>query len=549
MKITDFFSLLGGLALFLYGMQMMSNGLEAAAGNKMKQILEKLTANRFLGVLVGAGITAVIQSSSATTVMVVGFVNSGMMTLKQAVWIIMGANIGTTITGQLIALDVGQLAPLFAFCGVALIVFVKKQKVHHYGLIVAGLGILFIGMEMMSGAMMPLRESEAFVSLMTKFSNPVLGILAGAVFTAVIQSSSASVGILQTLAGSGLIGLSNAVYVLFGQNIGTCITAILAAIGTSRNAKRTTVIHLMFNLIGTTIFTIVCITTPLTSLVESLTPDNVASQIANMHTLFNIVTTLLLLPFGNYLAKAAVRILPEKQDEQADVMHMEFIRPMETKRDTQIGLSAIAVTGIKKELHRMIDMAKENVEASFQAVKAGTTENLETVQEREEYIDYLNKEISKYISKVLVNESNPRDSQYISALFKVCGNVERIGDHAMNICGYTKLIEKQGISFSQEVRVEIDAMKEVCIKALEFLNEIHHNQQGDNQDVKAIEKLEQQIDDMTDDYRQKQLVRMQKGTCSEEGCIIYSEMLTDFERIGDHILNIGQEMGLGKVGA
>ena len=549
MKITDFFSLLGGLALFLYGMQMMSNGLEAAAGNKMKQILEKLTANRFLGVLVGAGITAVIQSSSATTVMVVGFVNSGMMTLKQAVWIIMGANIGTTITGQLIALDVGQLAPLFAFCGVALIVFVKKQKVHHYGLIVAGLGILFIGMEMMSGAMMPLRESEAFVSLMTKFSNPVLGILAGAVFTAVIQSSSASVGILQALAGSGLIGLSNAVYVLFGQNIGTCITAILAAIGTSRNAKRITVIHLMFNLIGTTIFTIVCITTPLTSLVESLTPDNVASQIANMHTLFNIVTTLLLLPFGNYLAKAAVRILPEKQDEQADVMHMEFIRPMETKRDTQIGLSAIAVTGIKKELHRMIDMAKENVEASFQAVKAGTTENLETVQEREEYIDYLNKEISKYISKVLVNESNPRDSQYISALFKVCGNVERIGDHAMNICGYTKLIEKQGISFSQEVRVEIDAMKEVCIKALEFLNEIHHNQQGDNQDVIAIEKLEQQIDDMTDDYRQKQLVRMQKGTCSEEGCIIYSEMLTDFERIGDHILNIGQEMGLGKVGA
>lgn len=549
MKITDFFSLLGGLALFLYGMQMMSNGLEAAAGNKMKQILEKLTANRFLGVLVGAGITAVIQSSSATTVMVVGFVNSGMMTLKQAVWIIMGANIGTTITGQLIALDVGELAPLFAFAGVALIVFVKKQKVHHYGLIVAGLGILFIGMEMMSGAMMPLRESEAFVSLMTKFSNPVLGILAGAVFTAVIQSSSASVGILQALAGSGLIGLSNAVYVLFGQNIGTCITAILAAIGTSRNAKRTTVIHLMFNLIGTAIFTVVCIATPLTALVESFTPGNVSSQIANMHTLFNIVTTLLLLPFGNYLAKAAVRILPEKQDEQADVMHMEFIRPMETKRDTQIGLSAIAVTSIKKELHRMIDMAKENVEASFTAVKAGTTADLETVQEREEYIDYLNKEISKYISKVLVNESNPRDSQYISALFKVCGNVERIGDHAMNICGYTRMIEKQGSTFSKEVRIEIDEMKEVCKKALDYLGEIHHDQQEDNQDMKAIEKFEQQIDDMTDDYRKKQLIRMQNGTCSEEGCIIYSEMLTDFERIGDHILNIGQEMGLGKVGA
>ena len=548
MKITDFFSLLGGLALFLYGMQMMSNGLEAAAGNKMKQILEKLTANRFLGVLVGAGITAVIQSSSATTVMVVGFVNSGMMTLQQAVWIIMGANIGTTITGQLIALDVGAIAPLLAFLGVALVVFIKKQKVHHYGLILAGLGILFVGMDMMSAAMMPLRESEAFISLMTKFSNPFLGILAGAVFTAIIQSSSASVGILQALASSGLIGLGNAVYVLFGQNIGTCITAILASIGTNRNAKRTTIIHLMFNIIGTIIFTTVCILTPLTDLIESLTPDNVAAQIANMHTLFNIVTTLLLLPFGTYLAKLARKILPEKKDENVDVMHMEFIRPMETKRDTQIGLSAIAVTSIRKEIHRMMTMAKENVDMSFEAVKEGKTIHLKEVKEREEYIDFLNKEISKYISKTLVNESNPRDSKYISALFKVCGNVERIGDHAMNICGYTKTIERQNISFSSEVKREIDEMKKICDQALDYLAEIGQ-EPGQKEDIQVIEDIEQKIDDMTEDYRQKQLERMQKGTCSEEGCIIYSEMLTDFERIGDHILNIGQEMGRGKVSA
>lgn len=548
MKITDFFSLLGGLALFLYGMQMMSNGLEAAAGNKMKQILEKLTANRFLGVLVGAGITAVIQSSSATTVMVVGFVNSGMMTLQQAVWIIMGANIGTTITGQLIALDVGAIAPLLAFLGVALVVFIKKQKVHHYGLILAGLGILFVGMDMMSAAMMPLRESEAFISLMTKFSNPFLGILAGAVFTAIIQSSSASVGILQALASSGLIGLGNAVYVLFGQNIGTCITAILASIGTNRNAKRTTIIHLMFNIIGTIIFTTVCILTPLTDLIESLTPDNVAAQIANMHTLFNIVTTLLLLPFGTYLAKLARKILPEKKDENVDVMHMEFIRPMETKRDTQIGLSAIAVTSIRKEIHRMMTMAKENVDRSFEAVKEGKTTLLEEVREREEYIDFLNKEISKYISKTLVNESNPRDSRYISALFKVCGNIERIGDHAMNICEYTKVIERQNISFSSEVKREIDEMKKICDQALDYLAEIGQ-EPGQKEDIQVIEDIEQKIDDMTEDYRQKQLERMQKGTCSEEGCIIYSEMLTDFERIGDHILNIGQEMGRGKVSA
>ena len=548
MKITDFFSLLGGLALFLYGMQMMSNGLEAAAGNKMKQILEKLTANRFLGVLVGAGITAVIQSSSATTVMVVGFVNSGMMTLQQAVWIIMGANIGTTITGQLIALDVGAVAPLLAFLGVALVVFIKKQKVHHYGLIVAGLGILFIGMDMMSSAMMPLRDSEAFISLMTKFSNPFLGILAGAVFTAIIQSSSASVGILQALASSGLIGLGNAVYVLFGQNIGTCITAILAAIGTNRNAKRTTIIHLMFNIIGTIIFTTVCILTPLTDVIESITPDNVAAQIANMHTLFNIVTTLLLLPFGTYLAKLATKILPEKKDEKVDVMHMEFIRPMETKRDTQIGLSAIAVTSIRKEIHRMMTMARENVDKSFEAVKEGKTTLLDEVREREEYIDFLNKEISKYISKTLVNESNPRDSKYISALFKVCGNVERIGDHAMNICGYTKMIERQNISFSSEVKREIDEMKKICDQAIDYLSEIGQ-EPGQKEDIKVIEDIEQKIDDMTEDYRQKQLERMQNGTCPEEGCIIYSEMLTDFERIGDHILNIGQEMGRGKVSA
>ena len=230
MDITNILSLLGGLALFLYGMQMMSGGLEAAAGNKMKQILEKLTANRFLAVAVGAAITAVIQSSSATTVMVVGFVNSGMMTLSQAVWIIMGANIGTTITGQLIALDVGMLAPLFAFIGVSMVVFLKAPKAHHYGEILAGLGVLFIGMGMMSDAMKPLRDIPEFANLMSSFSNPILGIIAGAIFTAVIQSSSASIGILQSMALAGVIELDSAVYVLFGQNIGTCITSLLASV-------------------------------------------------------------------------------------------------------------------------------------------------------------------------------------------------------------------------------------------------------------------------------------------------------------------------------
>ncbi|MEG2119326.1 MAG: Na/Pi cotransporter family protein, partial [Pseudoflavonifractor sp.] len=327
MKIADILGLLGGLALFLHGMQMMSSGLEAAAGNRMKTILERLTSNRILGVAVGAAITAVIQSSSATTVMVVGFVNSGMMTLRQAVWIIMGANIGTTITGQLIALDVGVLAPMFAFVGVAMMVFLKKPQLHHYGSILAGLGVLFIGMNMMSASMMPLRELPAFVNLMSTFSNPLFGILAGMLFTAVIQSSSASVGILQALAMSGVIGLPSAVYVLFGQNIGTCITAVLAAIGTSRNAKRATIIHLMFNVFGTVLFTLICFFTPLTTLIAGLTPSNPMAQIANMHTLFNVVTTLLLLPVGGELVKLAMRILPDRKQDKEEGQRLLYLNP------------------------------------------------------------------------------------------------------------------------------------------------------------------------------------------------------------------------------
>lgn len=537
MGITKILGLLGGLALFLYGMQMMSDGLEDAAGNRMKMILEKLTSNRLLGVAVGAGITAVIQSSSATTVMVVGFVNSGMMTLNQAVWIIMGANIGTTITGQLIALDVGMMAPLFAFVGVAMIVFLKMPKIHHIGKIIAGLGVLFIGMDMMGAAMAPLQESEAFVSLMTKFSNPLFGILAGALFTAVIQSSSASVGILQTLAATGLISFSSAVFVLFGQNIGTCITAVLASIGTNRSAKRTTVIHLMFNIIGTIIFTTLCLTLPVTDWIGSLTPGAPAAQIANMHTTFNIVTTLLLLPCGNYLAKAAERILPDAKGNEDKATTLSALTEEFRRGRTTLGASAVRIDLLSQEIARMITLAGDNVDKCYRAVLNSDTSLMKSIKETEDEIDGLNKEISQYISKILVNNNSGQSIAEIEEYFLISGNAERIGDHALNIGGYADVIKDKAITFSEGARAELAQMQGITRKAI---YKVLNKDEDSTKWLSEIAAMEQQIDDMTRIYRESHLERMRQGKCSEEACVLYSELLTDFERIGDHVLNIAQ---------
>ena len=536
MSITNILSLLGGLALFLYGMQMMSGGLEAAAGNKMKQILERLTANRFLGVVVGALITAVIQSSSATTVMVVGFVNSGMMTLSQAVWIIMGANIGTTITGQLIALDVGMMAPLFAFAGVAMVVFLKSPKAHHYGEIIAGLGVLFIGMGMMSDAMVPLREVPEFVNLMTTFSNPIIGIGVGALFTAVIQSSSASVGILQSLASNGLIGLGDAVFVLFGQNIGTCITAVLAAIGTSKNAKRTTVIHLTFNMIGTTVFTIICLLFPLTALVEKFTPGNAPAQIANMHTLFNIVTTLLLLPVGQYLAKFAEKIMPDSEEPEQEGV-LSFANEEFMRNNLQLGFSAVYLKQLGEEIGRMLHLAKDNVGLCFQAIIDKDLAKVTRADEVEETIDLMNKELGRYISKILIHDKTGNDIEAIEEYFRMIGNIERIGDHAVNIGGYVHVMEKQGITFSEAAVEELRKMQDISDKAMNLLV---HVEGATPECLSRVAALEQQMDDMTVNYRNNHIERMKNGLCSELGCILFSELLTDFERMGDHMLNIAQ---------
>lgn len=537
MGITDVLALLGGLALFLYGMQMMSTGLEAAAGNRMKSILEKLTSNRVKGVLVGAAITAVIQSSSATTVMVVGFVNSGLMTLKQAVWVIMGANIGTTITGQLIALDIGAIAPLFAIAGVGAIMFIKSEKVHHISSIFAGLGILFMGMDMMGAAMSPLKESEAFISLMTKFDNPLLGILVGALFTAVIQSSSASVGILQALASTGMIPLSSAVFVLFGQNIGTCITAVLASIGMKVNAKRTTVIHLLFNIIGTVLFTVICLVTPYVTWIEAMTPGDPVAQIANAHTVFNIVTTLLLLPFGTHMANIAVRILPDSKKADDEDLRLKYIRPFESSY--AIGHSAVAVSQVRDEVNRMRDMVAKNISDSFDSLVQYDEKLRKKVSEREEYIDFLNKGISEYIVSLMASEMNMSDSRKINGYYAIISNLERIGDHAVNLAEYGDDMRKWEIDFSDTVKEELNEMKAQCIAVLDNLKEV--TSENVERILSQAVIIEQKTDDMRDKYFKKQMQRLKKGKCKPQSGIVFSEILTDFERMGDHALNIAQQ--------
>lgn len=537
MGITDVLALLGGLALFLYGMQMMSTGLEAAAGNRMKSILEKLTSNRIKGVLVGAAITAVIQSSSATTVMVVGFVNSGLMTLKQAVWVIMGANIGTTITGQLIALDIGAIAPLFAIAGVGAIMFIKSEKVHHISSIFAGLGILFMGMDMMGAAMSPLKESEAFISLMTKFDNPLLGILVGALFTAVIQSSSASVGILQALASTGMIPLSSAVFVLFGQNIGTCITAVLASIGMKVNAKRTTVIHLLFNIIGTVLFTVICLVTPYVTWIEAMTPGDPVAQIANAHTVFNIVTTLLLLPFGTHMANIAVRILPDSKKADDEDLRLKYIRPFESSY--AIGHSAVAVSQVRDEVNRMRDMVAKNISDLFDSLVQYDEKLRKKVSEREEYIDFLNKGISEYIVSLMASEMNMSDSRKINGYYAIISNLERIGDHAVNLAEYGDDMRKWEIDFSDTVKEELNEMKAQCIAALDNLKEV--TSENVERILSQAVIIEQKTDDMRDKYFKKQMQRLKKGKCKPQSGIVFSEILTDFERMGDHALNIAQQ--------
>ena len=538
---------LGALALFLYGMKMMSSGLEAAAGNQLKGTLEKLTTNRFLGIAVGAGITALIQSSTTTTVMVVGFVNSGIMSLTQALWIIMGANIGTNITSQLVALDFAKGAPILIFIGVILVVFVHKKKFYYAGEIIAGLGILLFSMNLMQESLAPLQTNPTFIAMLTKFKIPVIGLLVGLVFTAILHSSAASIGILQALAMSGSLTLQNSVFILYGINIGTCVTSLISALGASRNAKRTAVMHLTFNVIGAVLFSMVTMFTPFVPWLASLWPDNPAVQIANLHLIFNLSTTIVLLPFGKYIVKFSEKILPDRPEDLMMEQHLKYLEPSFLKIEQhKVGMIAIFVTQLQKEIERMLSMAKLNIGRSFEVVSETSEKEQQQIWDTEEYIDYLNKEISYYISHVISIEMVEKDSVTINSFFRITGNIERLGDHATNIAGYANLMEEKGLHFSSEALAEVEKMKEVSLEAMDLVYQ--YKDVGTTEILlEKMQVCEQKIDDMTREFRNNQMKRLAKGSCSGESCVIYSELLTDFERIGDHLLNIAEAIDAAKI--
>ncbi len=531
MTFAAIFLLLGGLGMFLYGMKMMSDGLENAAGDRMRRVLEVLTNKRLAAVGVGAGVTAVIQSSSATTVMVVGFVNAGLMTLLQATGVIMGANIGTTITAQLIAFKLSDIAPFILFLGMVFTVFVRKRMASRIGEIILGFGILFVGLSLMSDAMKPLQENEAFRNLLIGFKSPVVGVLFGAVFTAILQSSSASVGILQTLAALGLVGLDSAVYVVLGQNIGTCITAILAAIGTSPNSKRTAGIHLMFNIIGTAIYLIVLAVVPsIVGWVASWSPGDVSRQIANFHTLFNITATILLFPFAGLMVKLIKRIIPEKHEPDRVEKKLVYLDERIAQTPT------IALSQTLKELSRLGDISADNLRRSLDAFFNRDEQKVNHVLNVEKTIDYITHHITHHLIEFRGMDLSEHDLKIMGGLHHVVIDMERIGDLAENISGFAVSLIEHRATMSPDAQEELRMMADKTMLTLRLSLEAFRLR--DQSKIKEVDDLEQQVDDMKRQYMNNHINRLQDKSCDPQVGVVFTNMVSTLERIADHATNI-----------
>ncbi|MEG0978690.1 MAG: Na/Pi cotransporter family protein [Oscillospiraceae bacterium] len=535
MDYSNILLLLCGLGLFLYGMSLMGDGLELAAGSSMKALIGKLTNNRFSALLLGCGVTALIQSSSATTVMVVGFVNARLMTLTQAVGVIMGANIGTTITGQIIAFNTTILSYIFIILGSFLAAFSSKKKYKYIGYIFTGLGLLFIGLQFMSKSMEPLREVEWFTNLLVSFKNPLIGIFAGMLFTAVIQSSSASVGILQAFAMQGLIGIEGSVYVILGINIGTCVTTILSCLKTNRNAKRAAVIHLLFNVIGMAILIPIIYFIPIIPTITALSPGNVVRQIANTHTIFNIIASFALFPFANWLVKLS-KIIVKGEDEETTEMKLEYVD------DLIFEAPSVAIEALQKEIHRMSDLAYSNLTAAvdcFCEKKQFTQNDQQKFEDKEKLLNYMNAELTRYLAKASSLELNDRDILKVAAFMRVIGDIERIGDHAENILEYSQIRDDNKLKFSSNAFDEINTMMDKVKVIIEESMQMFLKDEQDDELKSKIYAEEQEVDDLTDEYRNRHIKRLSNGECSPQSSMIFADLLTDLERVADHAINIG----------
>ena len=534
MSVANILSMAGGLGLFLFGIRTMGDGLENAAGAKLKRMLEVLTGNRFLAVLVGFVVTAIIQSSTATTVMVVGFVNAGMMSLAQAVGVIMGANIGTTVTSLLIALNFSSVAAAAVLVGVILMLASKKTVVKNLGAIFTGFGLLFLGIDMMSDSMAPLRESAGFMNFIVTVSEsplrPLFGIILGIAMTAVLQSSSASVGVLQTLAMQGLVPLKFSVFVLFGQNIGTCLTALFSTVGAKKNSKRAAVIHLLFNLIGTGIFILIALLAPYVEWIEKLSPDPMA-QIAISHIVFNIVSTVIMFPFAKVLVKLSCLLVPGKDDSESE-MHCKFID------DRLLNTPPFAVMQVSKEVARMAKLARDNFETSAHALINRSDKDLDKVMENEEIINYLNHHITSYLVKLNALDITDSDSDYIARVFHAINDIERVGDHAINLAEAAQHNIGEGLKFSDPAREELNQLCGSVVTLLERSMAAFDNQSLSDNEAKELSDLEEHIDDLTLECQDSHIFRLNRKECNTEAGMLYLNTITDFERVGDHAINI-----------
>ena len=532
--------IMGGLGLFLYGMNLMGDGLQKSAGSKLKRIIELLTSNVIMGVLVGMVVTMVIQSSSATTVMVVGFVNAGIMTLPQAIGVIMGANIGTTITAQLVSLDVDFLAPVALGIGIVIYMFSNKPKHKNIAEILIGFGILFTGMDFMKEAVKPLAGYQGFTDMLLSFGHhPILGVLMGFAITAIVQSSSASMGMLIALASQGLIPITAALPILYGENIGTCVTSLISSIGASRNARRAAIMHLTFNVLGSMIFMFI-LSKPIVAIVTAIDPTDAARQIANAHTLFNILNVIVLLPFNKLIVKLALKLVPETKGEQDD--DDKVVKYID---DRMIETPSIALANIVKETLRMGEKSKESLNAAMDGIVDKSKEKIELSFKREKLINELQKSILNYLLKLSKASLNEDSRETVDALFNTVNDIERIGDHAENIAELAKDIVDLEISFSD---VGIGELKDMYNKVVSTYTYALEAMRTSNVELACkVIKMEEQVDMMEKSCRANHMNRLNSSSCSIESGVIYLDIISNLERVSDHAVNIAQQVIAGRI--